>query len=56
MLYGKQLGIEFDPEKIEQPVVDMTPSPSVSSFVFYQGEAFPEWRGDAIVGPAAGSP
>ena len=36
--YGKELGIEFDLGDIEQPVVDLTPSPAVSSFIFYQGK------------------
>jgi glucose/arabinose dehydrogenase/cytochrome c5 len=48
--YGKELGITFDPASIEQPVVDLTPSPAVSSFVFYDGAAFPKWRGDLLVG------
>jgi len=48
--YWKDLGIEYDLADIEQPVVDLTPSPAVSSFVIYQGEAFPGWRGDFIVG------
>ena len=48
--YGKELGFEFDLKDIEQPVVDLTPSPAVSSFVFYQGNAFPKWRGNMLVG------
>jgi glucose/arabinose dehydrogenase len=48
--YGKQLGIEFDAKDIEQPVVDLTPSPAVSSFVFYDGRAFRKWRGNMLVG------
>ena len=48
--YGKELGIEFDLKDIEQPVVDWTPSPAVSSFIFYEGNAFPEWQHNAIVG------
>lgn len=48
--YWKDLGIEFDLADIEQPVVDLTPSPAVSSFVIYDGEAFPGWQGDFIVG------
>jgi glucose/arabinose dehydrogenase len=48
--YGKELGIEFDLADIEQPVVDLTPSPAVSSFMFYEGSAFPEWRHNLIVG------
>jgi glucose/arabinose dehydrogenase len=48
--YGKELGIDFDPAAIEQPVVDLTPAPAVSSFVIYDGSAFPAWRHDALVG------
>jgi glucose/arabinose dehydrogenase len=48
--YGKDLGITFDLKDIEQPVVDLTPSPAVSSFVIYHGAAFPEWQGNFIVG------
>lgn len=48
--YGKQLGIELDMSKIEQPKVDLTPSPAVSSFVFYDGAAFPKWRQNMLVG------
>jgi glucose/arabinose dehydrogenase len=48
--WGKELGIELDLAKIEQPVVDLTPAPAVSSFVLYGGSAFPGWQGDAIVG------
>ena len=48
--YWKELGIEFDLDDIEQPVVDLTPSPAVSSFIIYDGEAFPEWQDNLIVG------
>jgi glucose/arabinose dehydrogenase/cytochrome c5 len=48
--YGKALGIEFDPQAIVQPVVDLTPSPAVASFVFYDGRAFPKWRQNLLVG------
>jgi glucose/arabinose dehydrogenase len=48
--YGKLLGLEPDLSKIKQPVVDFTPSPAVSSFVAYDGKAFPRWRGNLIVG------
>jgi glucose/arabinose dehydrogenase len=30
--------------------MDLTPSPAVSSFIIYGGDAFPEWRDDLIVG------
>jgi aldose sugar dehydrogenase len=48
--YGKQLGIEPDLNRIEQPKVDLTPTPAVSSFVFYDGKAFPKWRQNMLVG------
>lgn len=48
--YGKDLGIEFDLADIDQPIVDFTPSPAVSSFVIYDGDAFPGWRGQFLVG------
>jgi glucose/arabinose dehydrogenase len=48
--YGKRLGIEFELKDIEQPVVDLTPSPAISSFIFYSGTAFPNWRNNIIVG------
>lgn len=48
--YGKFLGIEFELKDIEQPVVDLTPSPAISSFIFYSGTAFPRWRNNIIVG------
>ncbi|TDJ30967.1 MAG: secretion protein HlyD [Gammaproteobacteria bacterium] len=46
--YGRA-DLELELKDIEQPVVDLTPSPGVSSLVFYDGEAFPEWRDDLIV-------
>jgi glucose/arabinose dehydrogenase len=48
--FGKELGIEFDPHDLEQPVVDLTPSPAVSSFIIYTGDAFPDWRHNMLVG------
>jgi glucose/arabinose dehydrogenase len=48
--YGKRLGIEFDLRDIQQPVVDLTPSPAVSSFIFYTGAEFPHWQNNLIVG------
>jgi glucose/arabinose dehydrogenase len=48
--FGPELGIAFDPDDIEQPLVDLTPAPAVSSFVVYDGAAFPEWRGNLLVG------
>ena len=52
---GAGLGVEFDPADLVEPVVDFTPSVAVSSFVFYEGEAFPAWRGHMLVGSLKGS-
>lgn len=48
--YGDWMGMEFDLNDIEQPVLDLTPAPAVSSFIFYEGERFPGWRGSALLG------
>jgi len=48
--YGKDLGIELDPATLEQPVVDLTPSPAVASFAIYDGDAFPGWERNLLVG------
>jgi len=45
-----KLGIELDPDDAEFPVVDMTPSPAISSFIFYQAAEFPGWTGNIIAG------
>jgi len=47
---ARKLGITFDPGDLEAPVLDLTPSPAVSSFAFYRGTDFPRWRGHLIVG------
>lgn len=39
----KAKAIEFDANEIEQTLVDITPSPAISSFAIYSGSAFPEW-------------
>jgi aldose sugar dehydrogenase len=48
--YGTLLGIEPDLRKMQEPLVDFTPSPALSSFVVYDGKAFPRWRGSLLVG------
>ncbi|MBT7369134.1 MAG: PQQ-dependent sugar dehydrogenase, partial [Gammaproteobacteria bacterium] len=47
--------IEFDTSKVEQTLVDFTPSPALSSFAFYQGDKFPGWRGNLLLGTLKGS-
>jgi len=41
---------EIELGDIEQPVVDWTPSPAISNLVMYEGDAFPGWRGQFLVG------
>lgn len=48
--FGKRLGIRFDLSAIEQPVVDFTPSPAISSFIIVTSARFPGWQGDFLVG------
>lgn len=48
--YGTQLKIDVDLQKIQQPIVDLTPSPAVSAFIVYDGSAFSRWRRNLIVG------
>lgn len=47
---ARKLGIELDPADVEFPVVDMTPARAISSFIFYTGNEFPEWRNNILVG------
>ncbi|MCC5794688.1 MAG: PQQ-dependent sugar dehydrogenase [Chromatiales bacterium] len=39
---------------MEQPVVQWTPSIATSGLAIYAGKAFPNWRGDALIGGLAG--
>ena len=47
---GRDLGIAFELADIQQPVVDLTPSPAVSSFIISDSDQFPDWKGDFLVG------
>ncbi len=53
--YAELLDMTFELNDIEQPVVDLTPAPAVSSFIFYEGTRFPRWQGNALVGSLKGS-
>jgi glucose/arabinose dehydrogenase len=52
---GTGIVTELTLADIEQPVVDLTPGPAVSSLVIYQGDAFPAWRGNLLVGTLKGT-
>ncbi|MFK7730601.1 MAG: PQQ-dependent sugar dehydrogenase [Pseudomonadales bacterium] len=47
--------VEFDVGETEQTLVDITPSPAISSFVFYAGERFPRWKNNVLIGSLKGS-
>jgi aldose sugar dehydrogenase len=46
---GEEIGGTEAPG-MEQPVIDWTPSIAPSGFAYYDGDAFPTWRGDLFVG------
>lgn len=50
LTYGEQLGIKLRREETIEPLVDLTPSPAVSNFAIHAGDAFPQWRGNLLVG------
>ncbi len=47
---GTDLGLDFPLSETVRPVVDFTPSPSVSNFTFHNGTRFPKWRNDLLLG------
>ncbi len=51
----KPKAIEFDVSEIQQTLVDITPSPAISSFVFYTAEQFPRWHNNLLIGSLKGS-
>ncbi|WP_378948068.1 PQQ-dependent sugar dehydrogenase [Paracoccus sp. R86501] len=46
---GAQMG-QTQVEGTVQPVYYWDPSPALSGMVFYDGQMFPEWQGDALLG------
>ncbi len=50
----KPKSIEFDESEVQQTLVDITPSPAISSFTFYDGERFPRWQGNVLIGSLKG--
>jgi glucose/arabinose dehydrogenase len=47
---GKELGLDFEFSETIPPVVDFTPAPSLSNFTFHNGDQFPHWQNDLLVG------
>ena len=51
----KLKSLEFDASEVEQTLVDITPSPGISSFAFYAGDEFPNWHNNVLIGSLKGS-
>lgn len=51
----KTKAIEFDSKEVQQTLVDITPSPAISSFAFYRGDRFPGWQDNVLIGSLKGS-
>ncbi|MCR9258711.1 MAG: PQQ-dependent sugar dehydrogenase [Pseudomonadaceae bacterium] len=51
----KPKAIEFDETVSEYSLVDITPSPAISSFAFYTGDQFPNWQNNVLIGSLKGS-
>jgi glucose/arabinose dehydrogenase len=47
--FAEQLGLEYDPKDLTYPVEHWTPSPGISSAVFYDADQFPMWTGNLFV-------
>ena len=50
---GMSIGLDEAPEGIASPVHIWTPSIAPSGMAFYDGDAFPEWQGNILVGALA---
>jgi glucose/arabinose dehydrogenase len=47
---GTRIGEGTAKAGMEQPVKYWTPSPALAGLAFYEGDKFPKWRGDALMG------
>ncbi|MEM8889293.1 MAG: PQQ-dependent sugar dehydrogenase, partial [Bacteroidota bacterium] len=48
--FGKFMKMNPEEMELEDPVVDLTPSPAVSSFAICRSDKYPAWEGNLIVG------
>ena len=51
----KLTAVEFDSTEVEQTLVDITPSPAISSFAIYSGDVFSDWQDNVLIGSLKGS-
>ena len=47
---AKSLGLTLTEDEAEFPILDMTPSPALSSFIFYDSPEFSNWSGNILLG------
>ena len=47
---GTKIGEGTEKPGMAQPAKYWTPSPALSGLAFYEGEKFPKWRGDILIG------
>ena len=52
---GTEIHASRNREGMEQPAAFWVPSIGISGLAFYEGDAFPNWRGDAFVGGLSGN-
>jgi len=51
---GTKIGEGTERPGMEQPVKYWIPSPAIAGMAFYDGEKFPRWRGDLLIGALRG--
>jgi glucose/arabinose dehydrogenase len=51
---GTRIGEGTAKEGMAQPVKYWVPSPAISGLAFYDGDKFPKWRGNALIGALRG--
>jgi aldose sugar dehydrogenase len=51
---GTRIGEGTEKEGLAQPQKYWTPSPALSGMAFYDGDKFPRWRGDILLGALRG--
>jgi glucose/arabinose dehydrogenase len=51
---GTRIGEGTEKAGMAQPVKHWSPSPAFSGMAFYEGDRFPKWRGDALIGALRG--
>jgi len=51
----KEKGLTFDSSTMQHTLVDITPSPAISSFAFYYQDKFSNWKDNILLGSLKGS-